>query len=242
MRTAKGESAGGLTSLGMTDADASRMLSLPEQIASRIGDRILSGDIAPGARITELAMVDEFGVSRAPIREAFRILEQERLIRIHPRRGVTVTLLTREDLGEIFEIIINLFRIVGQKLAEVRSPEAIRLLQETLPVLDKAAREPNQIDADPALGYRLGLRLVHAAGNSRIEEILRALALESFRYRRLAYQSTAHRQKTMARWRALLKAIQKGNGSAAADAIGGIVEGNRDAALRILSEEIETST
>ncbi|MDD5030802.1 MAG: GntR family transcriptional regulator, partial [Rhodoferax sp.] len=67
------------------------MFSVPEQIAGRIGDRILGSAVAPGERIAEQELADEFGVSRGPIREALRILEREGLVTLLPRRGAIVT-------------------------------------------------------------------------------------------------------------------------------------------------------
>mgnify|MGYP000119534041 CR=1 FL=1 len=60
-------------------------LTVSEQIAARLGDRILSGAMAPGARIGEQELADEFAVSRGPIREALRILEREGLATLLPR-------------------------------------------------------------------------------------------------------------------------------------------------------------
>jgi DNA-binding GntR family transcriptional regulator len=57
-------------------------LTVSEQIAAQVGDRILSGAMPPGARIGEQELADEFSVSRGPIREALRILEREGLVTI----------------------------------------------------------------------------------------------------------------------------------------------------------------
>ena len=62
-------------------------LSVAEQIASRIGDRILSGELSPGQRIIEQDIATEFQVSRGPVREALWILERENLVTLPPRRG-----------------------------------------------------------------------------------------------------------------------------------------------------------
>ena len=65
-------------------------LTVPEQIAARVGDRILSGTMLPGSRIGEQELADEFSVSRGPVRDALRILEREGLVTLLPRRGVIV--------------------------------------------------------------------------------------------------------------------------------------------------------
>jgi DNA-binding GntR family transcriptional regulator len=92
-------------------------LTVPEQIAAQVGDRILSGAMAPGERIGEQELADEFAVSRGPIREAIRILEREGLATILARRGAIVTELTATELKELLEIRAGLFELVARKLA-----------------------------------------------------------------------------------------------------------------------------
>jgi DNA-binding GntR family transcriptional regulator len=191
--------------------------SLPEQLAGRIGDRILAGEFEPGARIIEQNLAQEYGVSRGPIRDAFRILERERLLTNNPRRGVTVTLLTQKDLAEIFEINSALLGIVGRKLAEARSKEAVQLLNRAIEEVRAWATNPNVAGILAAVGYRLTIDLVQLAGNARMVRIVANQSLESYRYRLLAFQSEVHRKKTLARWRALQRAIKQGNVSAAVE-------------------------
>ena len=80
------------------------MLTLPEQIAERIFERIASGEYAPGARIREATLAVQFDVSRAPVREALRILENDSVVRILPNRGAHVTQLSVKEVSDIFEI------------------------------------------------------------------------------------------------------------------------------------------
>jgi DNA-binding GntR family transcriptional regulator len=92
-------------------------LTVSEQIAARVGDRILSGAMPPGARIGEQELADEFAVSRGPIREALRILEREGLATLLPRRGAIVTELSADELRELLEIRAGLFEMVVRKIA-----------------------------------------------------------------------------------------------------------------------------
>src|SRR5258708_20265816 len=81
-----------------------QMLSLPEQIAAQLADRIVAGAYAPGQRIMEQALAAEFAVSRGPVREALRILERDGLVTILPRRGALVSDLSVAEVKEIFDI------------------------------------------------------------------------------------------------------------------------------------------
>jgi DNA-binding transcriptional regulator YhcF (GntR family) len=99
-------------------------LTVSEQIAARVGDRILSGAMAPGGRIGEQELADEFSVSRGPIREALRILEREGLATLLPRRGAIVTELSADELRELLEIRAGLFEMVVRKIAAMPNAQA----------------------------------------------------------------------------------------------------------------------
>ena len=96
-------------------------LTVSEQIAAQVGDRILSGAMPPAARISEQELADEFNVSRGPIREALRILEREGLVTILARRGAIVTELSATELQELLEIRAGLFDMVVRKLAAIEA-------------------------------------------------------------------------------------------------------------------------
>lgn len=79
-------------------------LPLRDQVRDDIRDRIVSGSLAPGQRIVERELAAELGVSRIPIREAFRMLETEGFVSVVPRRGVVVRRLSRHDVEELFDV------------------------------------------------------------------------------------------------------------------------------------------
>jgi DNA-binding GntR family transcriptional regulator len=87
-----------LAASGLARASVALTLSLPEQIASRLSERIVSGAYEPGQRIMEQALAQEFAVSRGPVREALRILERDGLVTILPRRGAIVTDLSVDEV------------------------------------------------------------------------------------------------------------------------------------------------
>ncbi|WP_299980799.1 GntR family transcriptional regulator [Desulfobacula sp.] len=69
-----------------------------DQVVDYVKESILSGDLVPGAPITEVAIASELSISRAPIREAMQILIREGLIESHPQRGKNVTALTAKQI------------------------------------------------------------------------------------------------------------------------------------------------
>jgi DNA-binding GntR family transcriptional regulator len=75
--------------------------SLPESVHEILRHRILNNEIPSGAPLLEVALAEEFGVSRTTVRAAMRELQAERLIEIAPRRGSTVTRMSEADAKEV---------------------------------------------------------------------------------------------------------------------------------------------
>jgi len=78
--------------------------SISDSVYEKLFELIVSGKLEPGQKITEQALAESEGVSRAPIREAIKRLAEDRLITLVPRSGCYVCKITREDVVEVFEI------------------------------------------------------------------------------------------------------------------------------------------
>tara|TARA_R110002110_G_scaffold91264_2_gene237521 strand:+ start:143141 stop:143788 length:648 start_codon:yes stop_codon:yes gene_type:complete len=78
-------------------------VTIADNIAQQLADQILSGKLAPGERIEEKRVTEEFGVSRTPVRDALRQLAATGLVAIKPHRGVTVVDLEIDQLSDMFE-------------------------------------------------------------------------------------------------------------------------------------------
>jgi len=81
------------------------IFSLHDQVAAQLRDLIFAGDLVPGAFIDEVALCEQFSISRTPLREALKVLKAEGLVRHEPRRGSFVYEVTERDLDEIFPVI-----------------------------------------------------------------------------------------------------------------------------------------
>jgi DNA-binding GntR family transcriptional regulator len=99
-------------------------VSLTEKIADHIGGEIITGRLRPRARIQELKVASELGVSRGSVREALLILERRHLVEILPRRGATVSCLDAEDLANCSELVTELQTSFFRKLAACRRFES----------------------------------------------------------------------------------------------------------------------
>src|SRR6476620_3525575 len=78
--------------------------SLTSLVQAELERMILSGALAPGEKLTEMALAARLGVSRGPLREAFRMLEEAGLVRTEKNRGVFVRSLPVEEAIDIFDL------------------------------------------------------------------------------------------------------------------------------------------
>lgn len=186
-------------------------LTVPEQVAAKVGDRIIAGQLAPGERVGEQELADEFQISRGPVREAIRILEREGLIAILPRRGAVVTSLSDAELRELFEIRAGLFEIVIRKVVALRPPELLAVMRAGMARLEALAELPDGGDAYAETTHRLIQISARFAGNERLRRMIAALSLQSLRYSKLGLASVERRRRSLRLWKQAARALEKGD-------------------------------
>jgi DNA-binding GntR family transcriptional regulator len=92
--------------------------TLREKILENIRDAILKGDLKPGERVSEPDIAERYGISRTPIREAFRQLESEGYLTVIPRKGAVVAKHSEKDIEEFYSIKSVLEGYAAQLAAE----------------------------------------------------------------------------------------------------------------------------
>ncbi len=212
-------------------------LSLAEQIATRLSERIVTGLYAPGQRIMEQALADEFQVSRGPVREALRLLEKDGLVTILARRGALVTKLSIDEVREIFDIRAMLNGLRDRCIAE--DPGRARnlpLLEKVVAHLTRLARDAERGDEYVEAVAQLNRTLGQLLRNRRLKAILDSLALQTLRYSQLGLSTPQRRRQSVQHWQKLLKAIREGNGIEAERIARQRVNDSRDAAIAKLQE------
>src|SRR5512147_1364431 len=103
-----------------------RANSLATAAQQEIERMILGGEIEPGAKLTEAWLSERLGISRGPIREAFRMLEEAGLVRQEKNRGVFVRAIPLEEAVEIYDLRAVMDELVGRRLAETISAEQLK--------------------------------------------------------------------------------------------------------------------
>jgi len=114
--------------------------SLPALVQAEIEQLILRGELAIGRRINESDLAVRFGMSRGPIREALRALEESRLVRSEKNRGVFVREVSVAEADEIYDVREALDQLIGQRVAERATPEQLRDLAAVVAQMDDATR------------------------------------------------------------------------------------------------------
>lgn len=91
-----------------------RRRTLHEELTGAIRELIVNGELAPGTKIPEKELCTLFDVSRTPLREALKVLATDGLLTLEPNRGARVTLVTAEDLDEVFPVMGALEALAGE--------------------------------------------------------------------------------------------------------------------------------
>jgi phosphonate utilization transcriptional regulator len=159
--------------------------SLPALVQREIERLILSGDLAAGAKLNEATIAELLGVSRGPVREAFRALEESGLVRLEKNRGVFVRQIDVEEADEIYELRAVLDEFVGRRVAQTAGADDVRDLRALIDRMDKAAAK-DDLDAYHHANLAFHDRLVELAGNAKLLVTYRRLVNELSLYRRTA--------------------------------------------------------
>jgi DNA-binding GntR family transcriptional regulator len=157
--------------------------SLSEQIYENLRERIINGELAPGARLLERELAIEMQVSRIPLREALPQLEANGFIRTIPRRGAVVTQLTVRDVEELFDVRLALEVLAARLAAQNATKSGLVDLERALRRAERATlgNSPKVITAANAAfheciielsGSELLQRLMHPI-NGRVRWLFR---------------------------------------------------------------------
>ena len=108
-----------------------RNISIADQVFDKLEREILSGKYPRGEQLSEQRLSAELGVSRTPVREAIRRLQQEDILEDSPR-GVIVAGISREEMLDMYEIRLQLEGLAARRAAEHITDDQLREMRETL--------------------------------------------------------------------------------------------------------------
>jgi len=192
--------------------------SLASVVQQEIERAILAGDYAPGSKLNEAALAERMGVSRGPVREAFRMLDEAGLVRTEKNRGVYVRDIPIDEALEIFDLRAAMDDWVGQRLAACITDAQLKEIRALVTEMEKAvkAQDARQYHV---LNLKFHDRMVEMTGNRKLTDTYRKLIKELSLFRRQNLADSALMRTFLAEHKQIVKAIASGDAPAAGRAM-----------------------
>ena len=190
-----------------------KSVSLADQIFDRLENDIIQGTYAKGEILTELRLVEQLGVSRTPIREALRRLEQERLIE-DAGKGSVVLGITEDDLLDIMNIRQRIEGLAAYYATINMTPEGRETLSH---IVDLQEFYFNKWDPDRLrqVDDEFHDTICRLSKRTVIYDTLKPLLRKTRRYRRIAMSDKSRASNTLREHREIYEAIMSGDANLA---------------------------
>lgn len=219
-----------------------RTRTIPEQIADHVSNAIVNGEYRGGERIREQELATLYGVSRGPVREAIRTLQERGLVNFFPRRGAYVVEITLDTIVEIFNVRAVLMGLAARDLARRKDNKFLTDLRTGISeaqALSKTRITPPQ-DFARAIA-RLGGMVAARCGNSHLSRLLRDQLEHTlwgiiWRDRPLDFLTPQRQAAAVREWQKFEAALAAGDDSEADLLLRRIFFNARDAAIRTLQK------
>ena len=199
-----------------------KSISLATQVFEKLEEDIITGVYPRGEILTELKLVEQLGVSRTPIREALRRLEQERLI-AESGKGSVVLGITLEDLVDIMDIRQRIEGLAAYYATKNMTPEGKAQLQQ-INELQDFYFEKQDIDNLRKMDDQFHDAIYHLCDRPVLRDALIPLHRKSQRYRRISIEDKNRLGYSVQEHKAIYKAIISGDAELAAQLITSHIE------------------
>lgn len=180
---------------------------LHQEVATRLRQRIIEGQIAPGAKLNERELSELLQVSRTPLREAIKMLAAEGLVELLPNRGAVAASLGEQDVADTFEVIAGLEGQSGELAAQrITEPELAELRALHYEMLACFSRR--DLSGYYRLNARIHAGINEAAKNPLLTSTYRSVnaRVQSLRFR--TNQDETKWKRAVADHEAMLKALE----------------------------------
>ena len=183
-------------------------ISIADQVFEQLERDILAGKYPRGEQLSELRLSAELGVSRTPVREAIRRLEQEKLLEDAPR-GVIVVGISREDMMDMYEIRLRLEGPMARRAAENISDEQLHQMREILDLQHFYCERQRSDSSDQIknLDSRFHELLYTANGSRTFYDVLSRLHKRITKFRRASVSRRSRALESIAEHEAIYEAL-----------------------------------
>ncbi len=214
----------------MTDnKDFSNSFSLTDEIADVVRERILKGEYEIGEKIKENQIATELRVSRTPIREAFKLLENEGLIDYIPNRGCFAKGFTKQDVDDIYAVREALEELAVRWAVARITPEEILALEEQCDLMEFYTKKK---DSKKVLELNTSFHeVIYASARSRfLAQVLRSYKEYIEKTRKSIFYEQSYLEGILVEHRAILDAIREKDVDKAVNAMSKHLEASQDRA------------
>lgn len=209
---------------------------LSEVVCNTLRAAIRDGVFKSHERLMEIRLAEELGVSRTPIREAIRRLEQEGFVVMIPRRGAYVANISEKSVQHVFEIRIALEELAAGLAAQYIHPEELTALEELLNEV-RHCLDTEDYKNIVNLDVHFHDLLYKASRNERLGEILNNLREQMLRFRAFNSNLPGRLEETWIEHRALLDALAAHDVDKAKQTVVAHLEASRDILLEALRQQ-----
>lgn len=189
-----------------------RHRTLREQIASSLRESIIRGDLSPGQKVSEPDLAGRLGISRTPIREAFRQLESEGFLTVSPRRGAVVSTMSSQEIEDFYEVKSLLEGYAARKAAPLATEKDIERLRKLNGQLAELARKED-IERYFKKNQEFHLGFISICPNRKIPEIWSNLTRLFIRYRMESLAAPGRLADSIDQHREIISALESGDGA-----------------------------
>jgi len=187
-----------------------RHKSLVQAIVENIEEKILKGELKPGERLVEQAMCEELGVSRSPLREAFRILENQGFLVNEARKGVSVAKLSLKEAIDIYTIRAKLESLATRLAVESGNKTLAEKLDKLHNEMSALVKEGN-LAGYSRLNAEFHETLIRACGNDHLIGMLELFNKKTLRYRMEVLSTPGKLEESLRKHAQLIESIKNGN-------------------------------
>lgn len=193
-----------------------QVMTIQEQVYQFLKEDICSGAFQPGQHLQELAIANQYRVSRSPVREALRRLAADGLVEESPNRGVTVKRYSAEDMEEIFEMRVMMEneaidRLTPAKILSIK--DALLQLLEQMKQVHRRGDLPEYITMDS----RLHRMLVQGSENRLLFRLYDHIDTLIRQFRRFSLVDPVRYADSMTEHEHVVRMLLEGNNAGAKD-------------------------
>lgn len=211
-------------------------LPLRDVVFNTLREAILKGDLKPGERLMELQLASKLGVSRTPIREAIRMLEQEGLAVTTPRKGAEVAKMTLKDMEDVLEIRDALDELAVRIACQKISDEQLKQLEDMKELFEKSTQTGN-VKKIAEADVTFHDVIYEATGNPKLVTLLNNLREQVYRYRVEYIKDPKNYPTLIAEHEAILESLKNRDVKNAVEAMHVHVANQAEAAKTVIQEQ-----